>query len=74
MNLKEVKRYVKYLNRLGILEIVDTQYDGDSDFGREYKVDLSNCLYVGSKHYGKVIYYTHMGELVEESNTLYWGD
>lgn len=71
MQLKDVKQFVKYLNQSGVLEIIDTQSDGDSMFGKDYKVDSSQNFFVGKKNYGVVNSYTYIGKLVKESNTLF---
>ena len=73
MKLKAVKRYVMYKRRDGVLEIVDTQFNGDDMFGRDYKVDDDNNLFVGHKSYNKVNTYTHIGEFVNETDTFYGG-
>lgn len=73
MKLKAVKRYVMYKRRDGVLEIVDTQYNGDDMFGRDYKVDDDNNLFVGHKSYNKVDTYTHIGEFLKDSAVLFGG-
>lgn len=71
MKLKRVKRYVRFKRLDGVLEIVDTQYDVDSLFSREYKIDEDNKLFVGRRSYNKVDTYTCIGEFLSDSDTLF---
>lgn len=71
MKLKSVKRYVRFKRLDNVLEIVDTQYDADNMFGREYKIDEDNKLFVGRRSYNKVDTYTCIGEFLSDSDTLF---
>lgn len=71
MTLKSIKRYVRFKRLDGVLEIVDTQYDGDSMFSREYKIDEDNKLFVGKRIYSRVDSYTCIGEFLNDSDTLF---
>ena len=71
MKLKSVKRYVRYKRHDGILELVDTQFDGDSMFGSDYKVDDDDNLFVGNRNYHRVNNYTCIGKFILDSDVLY---
>ena len=71
MKLKSVKRYVRYKRHDGILELLDTQFDGDSMFGRDYKVDDDDNLFVGNRYYNRVNDYTCIGKFILDSDVLY---